>query len=42
MAFSFFSSLLGLTIAYYANVAAGGAVVLTAVGLLSWLKWERR
>ena len=34
MAFGVFSSLLGLTIAYYANVAAGGAVVLTAVGLL--------
>lgn len=34
MAMGVFSSLLGLTIAYYANVAAGGAVVLTAVGLL--------
>lgn len=34
MAFGIFSSLLGLTIAFYANVAAGGAVVLTAVGLL--------
>ena len=34
MSFGVFSSLLGLTIAYYANVAAGGAVVLTAVGLL--------
>ena len=34
MGFGVFSSLLGLTIAYYANVAAGGAVVLTAVGLL--------
>ncbi|MCH7487675.1 MAG: metal ABC transporter permease, partial [Proteobacteria bacterium] len=29
-----FSSLLGLGIAFYANVAAGGSVVLTAVGLL--------
>lgn len=28
------SALAGLTIAYYANVAAGGAVVLTAVGIL--------
>jgi zinc transport system permease protein len=34
MAFGVFSSLIGLTIAYYANVAPGGAVVLTAVGLL--------
>ncbi|MDA0989049.1 MAG: metal ABC transporter permease, partial [Chloroflexi bacterium] len=34
MAMGVFSSLLGLTIAYYTNVAAGGAVVLTAVGLL--------
>ncbi|MDP6495229.1 MAG: metal ABC transporter permease [Dehalococcoidia bacterium] len=34
MAFGVSSSLLGLTIAYYANVAAGGAVVLTAVELL--------
>ena len=34
MTFGVFSSLLGLSIAYYANVAAGGAVVLTAVGLL--------
>jgi zinc transport system permease protein len=34
MGFGVFSSLLGLTIAYYANVAAGGAVVLTAVSLL--------
>jgi zinc transport system permease protein len=34
MALGVFSSLLGLTIAFYANVAAGGAVVLTAVGLL--------
>ncbi|MCH8108967.1 MAG: metal ABC transporter permease [Chloroflexi bacterium] len=29
-----FSSMLGLGIAFYANVAAGGSVVLTAVGLL--------
>lgn len=28
------SALAGLTIAYYANVAAGGSVVLTAVGIL--------
>jgi len=28
------SSLLGLTIAFYGNMAAGGAVVLTSVGLL--------
>ncbi len=34
MAFGVSSSLLGLTIAYYANVAAGGAVVLIAVELL--------
>jgi len=34
MTFGVSSSLLGLTIAYYANVAAGGAVVLTAVSLL--------
>jgi len=34
MAMGVFSALLGLTIAFYANVAAGGAVVLTAVGLL--------
>ena len=31
MAMGVFSALLGLTIAFYANVAAGGAVVLTAV-----------
>ncbi|MBI2856144.1 MAG: metal ABC transporter permease [Chloroflexi bacterium] len=34
MALGVFSSLTGLTIAFYANVAAGGAVVLTAVGVL--------
>ena len=34
LAIGVFSALLGLTIAFYANVAAGGAVVLTAVGLL--------
>jgi zinc transport system permease protein len=34
MTIGVFSALLGLTIAFYANVAAGGAVVLTAVGLL--------
>jgi zinc transport system permease protein len=34
MAIGVFSALLGLTIAFYANVAAGGAVVLTAVGVL--------
>ena len=34
MAMGVFSALLGLTIAFYANVAAGGAVVLTAVGVL--------
>lgn len=34
MAIGVLSALLGLTIAFYANVAAGGAVVLTAVGLL--------
>ena len=34
MAMGVVSALLGLTIAFYANVAAGGAVVLTAVGLL--------
>ena len=34
MAMGVFSALLGLTIAFYANVAAGGAVVLTAVGIL--------
>jgi zinc transport system permease protein len=28
------SSLFGLTIAFYANVAAGGAIVLTSVGIL--------
>ena len=28
------SSLIGLTIAFYANVAAGGAIVLTSVGIL--------
>jgi len=32
--FGVFSALFGLTFAYYANIAAGGAVVLTAVGLL--------
>jgi zinc transport system permease protein len=34
MGMGVFSALLGLTIAFYANVAAGGAVVLTAVGVL--------
>lgn len=34
MAMGVFSALVGLTIAFYANVAAGGAVVLTAVGIL--------
>ena len=34
MAIGVFSTLLGLTIAFYANLAAGGAVVLTAVGVL--------
>ena len=34
MAIGVFSALAGLTIAFYVNVAAGGAVVLTAVGFL--------
>ena len=34
MIFGIFSSLIGLTLAYYTNVAAGGAVVLTAIVLL--------
>lgn len=35
MAIGVFSALVGLTIAFYANVAAGGAVVLTAVAVLA-------
>ncbi len=50
MAIGVFSALVGLSISYYANLAAGGSVVLTAVGFLivtmassaAWGRMQRR